>query len=168
MSSPISRRPGGLLDLLLAQQQGKNPTLLEDTVAPVIDLTEFYATDRLTVTNAVKNFTGVNITEEITIPAAEQWWVRSVSATGAFATVNQTIRFDVIVDNVPSNSTILHSSGQLAAVGATDRWSFAFYLPSPLIFPPGVDFRFRATEINLDAQANIQATLTVMYTRMEV
>lgn len=167
MPSPISRRPAGLLDLLLSQQQGENPDNLGNSVSPTIDLTDFYETDRVSVATATANFTGLTAVT-VTVPAAENWKLYGVSASWTWATANQDLKVKFELRNIPVSEHILASPSLQTSTGATDTGSVAFMLPHPRIIPPGTLVRCRGETINLDAQANIAVKLNVLHVRMEV
>lgn len=169
MPSPISRRPQGLLDLLLTQQQGKNPSDLLDTVQPIVDMTQFYQTDRVTVEQGAGVMTAVGQNVDITIPSGEAWKVYTASSFCTFATVDQEFGAYLTVRNIPSASPVLSNfGGTRAAVGATDQSGVAENFPAPLIYPSGAVFRFTCAEIDLDGQANINHNVRILYIRMEV
>lgn len=167
MPSPISRRPGGMLDLLLSQQQGQNPNDLKDDVQPGLDMFRFYAQDRLNTESVSKAWTAVTANTEISVPSGEAWVVYALGAYGTFATVNQYIELELFLIGRGDNG-LIHNTGLQTPQGATDRFSDAFWLPDPIICPPGSRFRYVCTKLNLDAQANITTNNTCIYTRLEV
>jgi len=167
MPSPISRRPAGLLDLLLAQQQGQNPTDLIDSVSPTIDMLKFYEAERLDVTRDVKNVTAVGDVGAVDIPAGEYWKVLAIACNWVFATVNQRLGIRIEVKNIGETRQDLITSVVKTPTGATDEAAVALRLGSPVIFPSGTTLQSRASSLALDGEANIQLTTTVFYVRME-
>lgn len=168
MAGPIARRPAGLLDLLLTQQQGKNPTNLGDDVVPVLDIVPFYNQERLDTDIQSVNMTAVNSFTSAIIPAGESWRVLAWSVRGAFATVNQTVRLGFRMQQLGGGGLVDLPSVPAAAVGATDLWGGATVLPgdSLVIYPAGTRFLTYAQSINLDAQANIALTSTLLFVQM--
>lgn len=166
MGGPIARRPAGLLDLLLAQQQGKNPSSLGDDVLPVIEITDFYNQERIITQGGSLSMTAVNGTNTITIPAGEVWRPIYHACSGTFATTNQTVRIGWEIGSLPGSWQVTHKTERFEAVGATDKFGNAAAFPG-CIFPSGTKFLLRVQEINLDAQANIGLNVQMAYIRME-
>jgi len=170
MSSPISRRPGGFLDLLLTQQQGKNPGELLDTVQPSIDMLPFYCPERLTISTATNAVTTKGIqANAVEIPAGENWLVYGVGFFIEFQTGTQYIGPACLA----RVGTKRHSLGWWdptdidAVVGTNEGWYLNENLPQPLIFPSGAKFEMNAAVVALGGQPNLNTIMSVMYTRME-
>lgn len=167
MASPIARRPAGLLDLLLTQQQGRNPDDLLDTVQPVLDITKFYDAERVetkaltTSVSALGGFGGIGV------DAGQVWKVYGVAFFNNFATVNQRIGIAGEILNKQVSDFHYHNFGIVTATGATDVNVNSFMWPNPVHWTSGDTFRGRCTSINLDAQPNISVTMQMMYVRME-
>ena len=168
MAGPIARRPAGLLDLLLTQQQGENPKTLGDSVSPVLDILPFYNQERLDTDVQSVNMTAVNSFTSVLIPAGESWRVLCWSVRGAFATVNQTVRLGFRMQQFTGGGLVDLPALQFAASGATDLWGGCTVLPGDemVIYPSGTRFLTYAQELNLDAQANIALTSTVLFVQM--
>lgn len=167
MASPISRRPEGLLDLLLTQQQGRNPSELLNTVGPVLDLVRFYDSQRLTSKALTSVVTAIGTFGGVVVPPGEIWKVLGISFFNNFATVNQRIGIAGEILNLPDSDFHYHNFGIVDAVGATDVNTNAFIFSDPVHFTSGITFRGRCTSLNLDAQANISVTMQMAYIRME-
>ena len=121
MPSPISRRPAGLLDLLLTQQQGENPNDLLESVQPTLDLLRFYAPDRMEVAGTTLTHTGVGSNGSIEVPAGQTWLTFGVASSVTFATVNQRISCSCRLNNIVSNPFWFTALGGVRTpVGATD------------------------------------------------
>lgn len=169
MASPISRRPSGLLDLLLTQQQGKNPSVLGESVQPVIDLTEMYATDRLTIETLNRTYTAIAQTTNFDVPPGETWRLFGVGGFFTFATIDQHLSVAVSLQRIP-NAT--HHVGQLVGptepLTATGKATIGYEFANPLWIPPGTRIQLSCNDLDLDGQASIVAVHTVMFTRMEV
>lgn len=168
MAGPIARRPTGLLDLLLTQQQGKNPAELGEQLEPTIELIEFYALDRLTVTTQVTAVVGVGNNLNIEVPGNEVWRLLNVGIRFNWATVNQTFGIRVELRDVPGGgvSVLTDFGGTLSPSLATDQAGKGHQLPNPILIPPGATIRGDVTNVNLDAQPNISVTLSVLYHRL--
>ena len=170
MAGPIARRPAGLLDLLLTQQQGKNPSELGDMLSPIIDLLPFYAQDRLSGAVGNKACTAVGDNVGITVPAGESWLVWTTSFSATFATVNQNISVYVELRGAAGTTQPVYLSdlgGLKSADGATDIVVGAQCFDKGLMIPSGTELRFVCGALNLDAQANITFRGRVLYARME-
>lgn len=167
MPSPISRRPAGLLDLLLAQQQGKNPADLLESVQPILDMVPFYNTDRLTDSNQAFGATAVGGGTNIEVPAGEYWRMISAGIFVTFATVNQEIKVSLALSQIGSTTQyITEFDGLRSAVRANDQEIGGYDFPSNLIVPSGARFRFECDSINLDGQPSIVVSGTLLYVRM--
>lgn len=168
MAGPIARRPSGLLDLLLTQQQGKNPTQLGDTTIPTLDLSPFYLQDRLenkrvaVVANATTDSVGIEV------PASETWWVYGYGISGIFATVNQSIKARVRLTNITGDSGAELPAMAVSAVGATDIFSDGVFLPQPIMLSSGAELLMQTMSLNLDGQANITVTFSGLFARMTI
>lgn len=168
MAGPIARRPNGLLDLLLTQQQGRSPRELGDIVTPVIDMQHFYETDRLTTAGMTITVTASNTSNTLTIPSGEVWNLKAWSCRGAFATVNQVLAMGYRVSSIVGGQFIDLGRSSFAPTGATDQFADGLIFENDLILPPGTKLTSFSQNVNLDAQANIGVTAAVLYVRMEV
>lgn len=170
MPSPISRRPGGLLDLLLSQQQGKNPPNLSDSVLPTIQMLDFYSTDRQSVETSSRVYSAVAQSSNIDIPAAEVWRILGFGATWTWNAVDQSLRIGVQLQRLPSGSfTVGELEGPTTnPINATGLATVSKLCTEPLWLPPGSRIQFLSNEFDIALGANITATHSVLYTRMEV
>lgn len=167
MAGPIARRPAGLLDLLLTQQQGKNPGELGDLVNPTIDLEPFYSAERLTAKALTSAVTAVGTFGGIQVPAGEVWKVYGVSFFANFATINQRLGISGEIINIPSSGFGYHDFGIKTADAAGDVFYRGYNFGCCIHYKSGATFRGRCTSLNLDAQPNIGVTMQLLYTQME-
>lgn len=74
----VNRIPSGFLDLLGVQSLGKNPPSFNDALIPIVDLTELYLAQTLSV--HTEDFFHSAVTNQITVrvPEGETWILRSV------------------------------------------------------------------------------------------
>ena len=166
MGSPISRRPAGLLDLLLTQQQGQNPNDLQSTLQPILNLGPFYESERLEVESQGVGFTAVGNSTALAVPAGEVWKLNFLSADWTFATANQEL--GLVLQLYPGGSQIdVYSPGVIAAPAAASESSISFSAPQPLVLPSGTLVRVRVEHIDLDGEANIAVTLRSCHVRMD-
>ena len=167
MPSPISRRPAGLLDLLLTQQQGANPRELLDTVQPIVDMSAFYESERLDVeveTMAITTL-GVQTADAIDVPDGEYWKVLGVGASAEATIANQALGVTVLVRNVGNEFPVFRGRyhSDIDAGSQVEYWSFM--LPMPIHFPSGSSFLLSADDANFGGQP-INCTLRIFYVRM--
>lgn len=170
MAGPIARRPNGLLDLLLAQQQGKNPATLGDSVVPVIDLGPFYNSERVSMARTTGTYTVSGGAVTLSIPTGEAWKVLAISCNGSFSAVAQRMAMNAQIVNIPGGSAGVGPTWKLCdvtSVAATDTFGGAACLDDWILLG-GVQFRFICSIIDLAAQPNIPAAVTVTYVRMEM
>ena len=168
MAGPIARRPSGLLDLLLTQQQGKNPSTLGDDLLPVLDLREFYESQRIETVGGSLSTTAVNQSSTITVPSGQVWRPLFHAVSGVFATANQEIAIGFEIGALPGAWQPTTDAHRFVAQGATDRFgNSANYSGCGIIVPSGTKFVIRVHEIDLDAQANIPLNIQLAYVRME-
>lgn len=165
MAGTIARRPAGLLDLLLTQQQGKNPAELGDLVLPVIDLSMFYGQERLEVNEATRTASAVGNSDEITVPQGESWGILNVSARATFNTIGQKIKISLFA-SVGGSDFVMLAENSATAVGATDIVNVFANLPFT-VFPAGAQFGMLVGELDLNAGANISVVTTTLSVRME-
>jgi hypothetical protein len=80
-SPPINTLPSGLLHLLGIKSGGQYPRDLASTLAPVLDLTDWYgvAHDETVTSNNVLTATGSNTLTNGSVPNNELWFVRQVT-----------------------------------------------------------------------------------------
>jgi len=165
MPGPISRRPAGLLDLLLAQQQGKNPSSLSDAVAPVIDLSLFYEQERVDLESKVLSASAVGQAATITVPQGESWKIVGLTVRGTFNIIGSKIRLGLFF-GIGTSAFAVVKELTSTAVAATDKFGDGI-MPPGLILRPGSQLGCIVHEINLNAGANISTTAEVLYVRME-
>jgi len=168
VASPISRRPSGLLDLLLTQQQGKNPALLEDDVQPIIDLGPFYEAERLETINASNAVTATGVqASTIDVPAGEYWKLLCLSIYADFGAGNQDILPFIRIRNLGSIVHVLtprfQSSSAFTLAQGDQLW-----LPQPLHCPSGVSFEMNVEGLDLQGQPNILTLMEALYVRMDI
>ena len=168
MASPISRRPTGLLDLLLTQQQGENPRTLLDSVSPTIDLVKFYESQRLDTSQSSFAVTAVGNSADISIPQAEYWKVIGFDAKWVAGAANQSMGLRFEVGGVASNLLFDFFSQDITRAAIGDVAAYTFMLPQTIIYPSGSFFRFRVTELTLGGAGSISVTITAHYVRMDV
>jgi hypothetical protein len=168
MGSPISRRPQGLLDLLLAQQQGANPGDLRDDVSSTLDLFEFYAVERMAISATGTAIAAVDGQSSVTVPATEAWRLIAVSGAWTWATANQDLKLSLQIRNVSGTNMHLSTGELRTSTGVSDKDAQAFVMPVPILLPSGSQLRLIAQSLNLDGQASISVTNSVLHTRMQV
>jgi len=171
MPSPISRRPGGLLDLLLTQQQGKNPANLLDDVAPTFDMLPFYAQERLSVIREALAVTasGPQATT-IDVPAGETWIVYNFGLKIEFATAAQSCNAYIDMQSSAVRATLADMNPNQDTFNpdfANEDMFTAFWLPQVMVFPSGTSFVLDIQRLSLDGQPNLLMQFGCIYTRME-
>lgn len=168
MAGPIARRPSGLLDLLLAQQQGRNPNALTDNVQPVIDLTPFYSADRLEATNTSFTATAVGSGNTITVPAGEVWALTSLGWSGTANAVDQQMRIAIrFLDIFEGIDQFFYASPDFKSIGATDVFSDGVLIPQPLFLNSGSKLSLRVEMFDKALGANIAIAWVAAYVRMD-
>lgn len=168
MPSPISRRPSGLLDLLLTQQQGKNPAEILDSVQPVMDLFPFYASARLTSARATYTATGTGIlaADSLAVPDGETWAVLNVSQHWEFALSSDDIKSNILLLNLQDASNVPLSTYEYFNPSvANEVMEKTLWFPQPMFLSSGMAF---ATQIGWFDQASTNGYLTALYYRMSV
>lgn len=167
MGGPISRRPSGLLDLLLTQQQGDNPDQLGDMVAPVIDLVTFYEADRIRVSAVTTNLSAVGVTATHTVPSGESWRLMCAGFAHVFNTANQEAQLYLSLSGFGSAALgYCHDFGLKQAGAASDVAAGGFWFPRPMVIPSGTAVKFTVGALTLDA-STISLLSRVIYIRME-
>lgn len=168
MPSPISRRPAGLLDLLLTQQQGRNPSELRDSVQPVMEMTPFYQSERLKISAVNANAAAVGSTATHSVPSGEYWKILSLGVGGVFANATQTIGVYATIGNLQSTNLLYLTNfgGTFASTATGDIWANGHEMRQPLILPSGAQIKFAVSDLALAAGA-ITMQSRVMYVRLE-
>lgn len=169
MAGPIARRPAGLLDLLLTQQQGKNPSELGDVVSPTIDLTSLYEQEVLATTIASITADAVNDFSSIIIPDGEAWKLLASTVHGAFADANEVLSMGHRIQTLPGSGLIDQDALNFAAVGATDLFGGSFVLPAngTVIYPPGTRFITFVRSITLGVPLSIVVSVDLLHVTMQ-
>lgn len=168
MAGPIARRPAGLLDLLLTQQQGKQPTDLGDVVTPTLDIQPFYNQERLTTETAVLSNAAVGSVAIITIPAGESWQMLFLTTRGTFNAAAQTLRIGFRIASIAGGDIIdIGQTADITAVGAADTYSGQVMFQPGQIFSAGTRFLATTQQVGLAAGAAIAGSLNALYVRME-
>lgn len=162
----IARRPAGLLDLLLAQQSGKNPSELSDTVIPVLDLGMYYDQERIQVAEETRTASAVGNSDEITVPQGESWKVLNVSCRMTHNTIGAIIRVGLFITATGSDFVMLTEGKGGTAVGAGDIFSVASNL-NGLVLPPGSQLGALVEQLDLNGGSAISIVTTALVVRME-
>lgn len=79
--SRINRLPWGLQNLLGSTAQGDNPSNLEESVRPILDVTPHYELERLNSQSVSGANTAIGGSETITIPDGEVWEIVTISCS---------------------------------------------------------------------------------------
>lgn len=165
MAGPIARRPAGLLDLLLTQQQGRNPVELGDQLNPTIDLTKFYSAERIASSAQAVSATVVGATATTTVPNGENWILLNLGYQTITNAAGQVLRAGIYVR--PTSIAVPVGVGPtITTVGAADRISYGFDAQG-LIVPSGTRIQLIIEELNLAAGAAFTVYLNCLYVRME-
>lgn len=169
MGGPIARRPLGLLDLLLSQQQGDNPNDLGDSVQATLDLAGFYQSERITTESVAATSAVVGSSASITIPQGEAWRMLYCGTRGSFNAIGQQLRVAFRMSSLPGGGIVdLGQTLIITAIGAADGYSGQHVFSGRDIYPPGTRFLTSSQVVNLAAGGNISGTFTVCYVRLEV
>lgn len=93
MASTINRLPEGLLDLFGSKTMGTYPSVLSDTVVPVVELFDLYIAQRLErVTEGPTAVAAVGALAAVQqVPPGEIWFVRSFMVNTAALGAGQTL-----------------------------------------------------------------------------
>lgn len=86
----ISNRPLGFNSFFGLNDMGAVPREVSDAVAPVIDMTEFFAVNKETLSVAV-NATGVGPISVFAVPQGQLWRIDGISVEGAALGAGQRI-----------------------------------------------------------------------------
>ena len=95
----ITRFPVGLLDFLGLKTQGTNPSILSDTVAPILDLSQFYLADRwrIVLESGLTAAGIANVSTALTVPVGEVWYVKQFGISSSALGAGQTLRLQAFV-----------------------------------------------------------------------
>lgn len=164
----IARKPRGLLDLLLTQSGGQNPSNLMESVRPTLDMLPFYLPERLdadtaAINQAVAGFTG------ITVPEGEVWLLLWLGVDLTSITVaNHFIKYSWHLERIPGQGAngILLAEGfyQAPATAAGATVGLVQRLDYPVMASSGQIVAFR----NDASTANAVGQLEIAYMRMSV
>lgn len=155
----ITRFPVGLLDFLGLKTQGTNPSILSDTVAPTLDLSQFYLADRwrIVLETGLSAVGTNNTATALTVPVGEVWYVKQFGlSTGALG-AGQTLRLQAFV-SPPGIAAGSYLTGQLdqaaqATVGELCRASVRDFIATG-----GTGFGFTPLQNVAGPVGGIQAT----------
>ena len=172
----LQRIPGGLLDLIGAETQGRLPGEYSEVVIPSVGLDQlFYAQTRTAVTlQYTSSAVGSGI--QLDVPAGEHWIVRAVGWKAIFPGTpgnnTETVEFtaerfpraapDVSLTNIQVPMAI---SDRLEVAQANDIAGYAEWLASPAVFGPGT--RLAVRTIARDGGANRTASAYWILDRLQ-
>lgn len=110
----ITRVPVGLLDFLGLKTQGNNPAILSDTVAPILDLSDFYLADRweILVETGLNAVGTANVQCVTTVPVGQVWYVKQFGVSTAPLGAGQTLRLQAFA-SLPGAAAASHLTGAL-------------------------------------------------------
>lgn len=136
MKSLIQRFPAALLPLL-SIKASDTPPLMDDTVAPSLDMSPFYLTDRLEVQSAsalgISSVTGASIV----VPAGEYWWLFSAAATANNITAGSSLKLSIGIGDTAGLQCALNAMGAIVASVAGETFIVAANAPVPILLRPG-------------------------------
>lgn len=133
----IQRLPVGLLDLLGMQSTGDTPNALSSETQAVIDLTDYYLTDRLTAiqgTTGVIGVTGAYGSPQI-VPAGFQWLVYGITFTSVNTAAATGLSWVPAIYR--SNVNQYQMLGDKQVVGAAAQIGRGTWWERPVIMRPG-------------------------------
>lgn len=137
MPSLINRVPLGLLGLLGIKALGKNPSFLQDTVQPTVDLSNLYVHSNLELLEALTgnvNAVGVFTSGGVQNLSGEFWVFPRVCIRGATLGAATTYRLRLGLQDI--NLGLVVASSPNAASGATGERIYLGW-EGPIIVPPG-------------------------------
>lgn len=159
----IQSFPPGLLAFFGIKNGGSNPSALAETLAPIVDLTEWYRVQQYQtiVTTSADWGAGNGLLLADTVPQNQVWIVRdlTVGPNALMAAGNSATICPALVDTALSCTMKLGPSLSLVAGG--NDWAFA---PGPFFIRPGLKF---GLEVLLQVHALAQPAF-ISYQRVAV
>jgi len=112
--SKITRLPVGLLDFLGTKNDGRNPALLSETVAPTLELADFYLADRweILVETGLNAVGTANVSTATVVPVGQVWYVKQFGVSTAPLGAGQTLRLQAFA-SLPGAAAASHYTGPL-------------------------------------------------------
>ena len=151
----INQIPDGFLDLIKAKTGGRNQTILSDSVAPIIDMTEFYKSRALTVKLLTLGVTFINTVSALTVPSNETWILVAASGEIFVNTVTDRIWWVVELGQLPNSLnptdkvSILSNDPATAPITAAGKLVTATTFPNGgIVLPPGATLGARVVDSN--------------------
>lgn len=138
----VNTNPLGLLDLLQSKTDGINPSDLAESVAPVLDITQFYLSERMGIEFAVVSTASIGNQSAIEVTAGEVWALFAVDVNFIGNIINALASLEVEVQGVPKAASALSAFGIFATGDVTtaavgDRATRAAVFDRPIFLPPG-------------------------------
>lgn len=167
----VNRIPKGFLDLIGAQQQGKNPPIFSDAVAPIIDLTSLYLGQTLGVHQTSFSTTVPGNGNLVSVPQDETWLLlsggiwESAGAGGEWSAWEWTIQSTPRPDATGVRQATIAVSPRVTNNNAGEILAHGFNLGQPLLLQPGVQIFTRIME--RDGTPARTANLTFLIYRLE-
>jgi len=165
--SGINRQPLGLLSFFGIKNSGRNPSALAESIAPTLDLSQWYLATNSQSTAINDNVAAVGFTTFIQVPQNETWailacTVNSQNALGAGQTLRIGGAFSrpSVLGNVVAPLTLY---GESVTVGAV---AVAWSNPGSIVFvPPGATVGLYCAAI---AAGPIPCTLNLNFVPMGI
>ena len=157
---PIQRHPFGLLDALSIKGVSP-PSNLGETVAPVLDLLQFYGLQQMQRRNAFNVALAEAASLTLTVPANEYWLLYdlggSVVKTGTMTAFQCSVGYGPAGQNVG----VLDFNGTPFGATETGTAIFGMPMPYPRLLLPTWEIVYRLNILGTDANANCSVAALV-------
>lgn len=163
---PLGVRPEGLLDLLSIKSGGRFPQHLADTwLQPGIELADWYLEQEAIFATATLTWTAAGTQQVVgTVPAQEQWLLRSCSMWSQSAIAAGVTRIQAAMFYTDANNTPLQVLLTTPVQAGPDYLNAGVIFPRPIIVPPGT--RITAQTTAYAGAAGGAFTCAVRYCRL--
>jgi hypothetical protein len=154
--SKINRVPAGLLDFFEMKTGGVTPPEFSDSIAGVLEMTEFYSHPRYEAVNTSTTGTAVGDTVFETVPNGQFWIVRAVGAgcTLNGNTGNGIAQMGVAIRLTDGGTITLDVGERTLEANSNDTARAIHVFGQPIIIAAGSGVRARIEALDLDGAAS--------------
>ena len=160
----INTNPLGLLDLLQSKTDGVNPSDLAESVAPTLDMTPFYISEKMGHAFSVVSTATIGNQSEISVPAGEVFSLFAVDINFVANAINNFVSLEVEIQSIPKASSTLNAvailaTGVLDGPLVGDRATAAVVFNTPIFMPPGS--KLTTTVLSRSGSFNVSTNIGV-------
>lgn len=161
-SGPIQVIPPGLLGFLQIKNNGQNPSLLPDSIQPVMDLQRWLFNGRLEVATGTNLVPSAGAPADITlftIPEREWFWIENVTCSVVALAAGDDLAANISYVVSPGGTSSMYAIGPTGSTGVALLNQRLIVSANGFFVPPGAAITLSVTRKALAADRTYNAAL---------